>query len=111
MPLRQLAKSQWQAYFDRVSVALAAKRAEVEVAGLGLGDQTEADQLPLIGLTYEPARDLLTVALEGIQHLIHHPREIHIDHELDWLQRVEVTDREGNLHIVTLDEPLALPAP
>ena len=37
MPLIRLEKPQWQPFFDRVSDALAVKRAEIEIVGPGLG--------------------------------------------------------------------------
>jgi hypothetical protein len=88
MPLRQLARAQWQAYLDRVSAALGAELVQVEVTGLGLGDRVEADWIPLIGLSYEPKSDVLTVAAEGMQHLIYHPTQLHVDHDMDWLHGI-----------------------
>ena len=111
MPLTQLAKSQWQAYFDRISESLRGKRVEIEVTGLGLGDQIEADWIPLIGLSYDPKNDLLAVVAEGLDHLIRHPTQIHVDRDMDWLHSLEVIDAEGNHHIIMLKDPLALPAP
>ena len=111
MPLTQLAKAQWQAYFDRTSKALGAKQVQIEVTGLGLGDQIEADWIPLLGLSYDPKNDVFAVIAEGVDHLIHHPKQIHIDHELDWLLSLEVIDAEDNRHIILLKDPLSLPAP
>lgn len=111
MPLRQLGKAQWQSYFDRVSHTLIGKRVEIEVAGLDLGDRIGAEWLPLIGISYDPRSDVLSVALEGIEHLIRHPKQIHVDHEEDWLHSLEAVDAEGNHHIVLLKDSLRLPAP
>jgi hypothetical protein len=68
MALTQLAKPEWQDYFDGVSKVLGAKLVEIEVTGLGLGDQVEVDWLPLIGLSYDPRGDVLAVIVEGIEH-------------------------------------------
>jgi hypothetical protein len=111
MPLRQLARPRWQEYFERVSRSLGAKRVEIEVTGLGLGDQIAADWIALTGLSYDPKEDALTVFAEGLQHRIHHPRRIDIDHEFDWLHGIDAVDAEGNHHIVQLKDPLSLPAP
>ena len=110
MPLTQLAKPQWQAYFDRVSKTLGAKRVEIEVTGLGLGHQVAAEWIPLLGLSYDPKDDVLVVAGQGLKHLIPHPRQIHVDRDLDWLHSIEAIDAEGNHHIVLLKDPLSLPA-
>lgn len=61
MPLRQLAKAQWQTYLERVSAALGARRVEIEATGLGLGGAVQAEWIPLLGLSYEPESDLLSV--------------------------------------------------
>ncbi len=111
MPLTQLAKTQWQAYFDRISKALGAKQVQIEVTGLGLGDQIEADWIPLVGLSYDPKNDVFAVIAEGVDHLIRHPKQIHIDQEVDWLLSIEAIDAEDNHHIVLLKNPLSLPAP
>jgi hypothetical protein len=110
MPLTQLSRSQWQPYFDRVSKVLGATQAQIEVTGLGLGDQVEADWIPLFGLSYDPKSDVLAVIAEGVDHLIRHPKQIHIDHEMDWLHSVEAVDADDNRHIILLNNPLALPA-
>lgn len=102
MPLRALAKQHWQQYFDHASKALGAQRVKVEVAGLGLGDQIAANQVGLLGLSYEPHDDTLTVFMEGLEHRIRHPRDIHVDHDLDVLHSIEAVDAEGNHHIVQL---------
>jgi hypothetical protein len=111
MTLTQLAKTQWQAYFDSISKALGAKQVQIEATGLGLGDQIEADWIPLVGLSYDPKNDVFAVIAEGVDHLIRHPKQIHIDHELEWLLNIEAIDAEDNRHVVLLKNPLSLPAP
>ena len=111
MTLRQLGNAQWQTYFDRVAAALGAKQVEIEVAGLGLGDQVEADWIPLIGLSYDPAGDSVAVIGEGVEHFIRHPKHIHVEHDTESLRSVEVIDAEDVHHFVLLRDPLSLPAP
>ncbi len=111
MPLRQLAKAQWRTYFERVSGALDASRVEIEVTGLGLGGEARAEWIPLLGLSYEPESDLLSVIAEGARHLIRHPKQVYVEHEEDWLLGIEVLDAEGVRHFMLLRDPLMLPAP
>ncbi len=49
MATRKLDKEQWKTFFDRVSKMLEVKQAEIEVASLSLGDQVQAEWLPLHG--------------------------------------------------------------
>jgi hypothetical protein len=108
---KQLEKSQWRAYFDRISKTLVGKRAEIEVASLKLGDQIEAEWLPLLGISYDPKNDIIEIALEGVDHLIHKPREIYVEQEGLELSSLEVIDAEGARQIVVLRDPMMLPAP
>lgn len=108
---KKLDKPLWRPYFDSVSKALMGKRAEIEVASLKLGDQVEAEWLPLLGIAYDPRDDLIEVELEGLDHLIRKPLEVWIEGEGPDLSAIEVVDAEGIRRIVTLRDPLMLPAP
>ena len=110
MALTQLAKSEWQDYFDSVSKVLGAKLVEIEVTGLELGDQVEVDWLPLIGLSYDPREDVLAVIVEGIEHNIRHPKQIHVEQDIESLYSIEVVDTAEEHHILLLKDPLKLPS-
>jgi hypothetical protein len=111
MTIRKLEKSKWHAFFDGLSKMLEGKRAEIEVASLALGDQIEAEWLPLLGLAYDPKDDLFEVTLDGVDHMIRKPREIHLDDDVGGLMSIEIVDAEGTRQIVKLRDPLMLPAP
>lgn len=111
MTLREIERPNWQTYFDRVSAALGTVTVEIEAAGLSLGDQVEAEWLPLVGLSYEPANDVFAVMTEDLQHVVRHPKRIHVEHDTEGLRSVEVIDNEGVHHYVRLREALRLPAP
>jgi hypothetical protein len=111
MTTRKLDKPQWRPFFDGVSKLLEGKRAEIEVASLLLGDQIEAEWLPLMGIAYDPKDDLVEVALEGLDHLIHHPREIYVDDDVGGLLAIEIVTTDDVREIVKLRDPLLLPAP
>jgi hypothetical protein len=103
-------KSKWAAYCERVSEALQGP-AEIEVVSLDLGNQVEADWLPLIGISYDPKDDIIDIALQGVGHIIRHPRELRADGEFAELSALEITDKDGVQHLVRLKDILALPAP
>jgi hypothetical protein len=69
MATRKLDKKEWRSFFDHLSTTLEGKQAEIEVLSLQLGDQVEADWLPLLGIAYDPNDDIVEVALEGLDHL------------------------------------------
>jgi Family of unknown function (DUF5335) len=66
MTVRKLEKTEWRRFFDWVSKGLVGKRAEIEIASLALGDQIEAEWLPLLGIAYDPKNDVLEIALDGL---------------------------------------------
>ena len=91
---RVLAKAEWQGYCDRLSKVLLGKYAQLEVTGLTVGDQIAARWLPLLGITYDPKGDLLEIALEGLDHLIHRPRAISVDDGPEGLISMEIVDSD-----------------
>jgi Family of unknown function (DUF5335) len=109
MPTRKLDKREWHPFLDGISKLLEAKEAEVEVASLALGDQIEAEWLPLYGLAYDPKDDVVEVALEGLDHMIPHPREIYVQDGTAGLTSLEVIDATGAKQIVKLRDQLMLP--
>jgi len=111
MTARKLDKSQWRTFFDRLSKTLEGKQAEIEVASLSLGDQVEAEWLPLHGITYDPNDDLVEVALERLDHMIRKPREIYLEDWIRGLTTIEIFDADGTKQVVKLREPLMLASP
>ena len=111
--MQQLDKSQWKDLCDRLSKILAGKRAEIEVASLALGDQIEAEWLPLLGITYDPKDDIVDIALGGppemIDHIIPRPQELHVQVGPEGIESLLVVDDEGGQQIVRLRDPLLLP--
>jgi len=90
---------------------LEGKQAEIEVASLRLGDQIEAEWLPLIGITYDPNDDIVEVALEGLDHLITRPREVYVEDGSNGVSALEVVDADDVKQIIRLRDPLMLPGP
>jgi hypothetical protein len=111
MTVRKLEKAEWHSYFDRMSNALLGKRAEIEVVSLDLGDQIEAEWVPMLGTVYDPKDNMLEIALDGLDHRISEPQEIYVDEGAGGLIRFEAVDGARVRHIVQLREPLMLPPP
>ena len=109
--LTTIHKSEWKAFFDRLSGTLTGKWAEVEVASLDLGDQIVAEWVPMYGITYDSKDDLLDVAFDRFNHLIRHPQDIVVEEDTTGVLSVAVVDREGEKQVVRLKQPLALSQP
>lgn len=104
-------KAQWEAFCNRLSRQLEGAQAEIEVAALGLGDQIEAEWVPLRGLSYDPKDDVFEVAVESLDHLIRRPRTLAVQRQGAKVESLAVETQSGDRHIVRLRDPLALPAP
>jgi hypothetical protein len=111
MAVRKIDKPEWRVFFDWLSQGLLGARVEIEVASLELGDQIEAEWLPLLGITYDHKDNLLEIALEGVDHLIHDPRDVWADLNVGEMMSVEVIDDRGVSQIIKLRQPLMLPSP
>lgn len=111
MAITKLEKTAWRPYFEHVTNILDGKRAEVEVASLKIGDQIEAEWLPLLGIGYDPANDLIDIKLEGLDHVIRNPKEVFIDQDAVLLKSMEVIDADNMQRIIKLRDPLMLPPP
>ena len=111
MEIRKLERNEWRPYFEALSKLLGAKVAEVDVASLNFGAQTETTWVPLLGISYDPHDDVVDVALDGVDHLIERPRSIFVDNGGAEFLSLEIDDAQGVKHIVKLKEPLELPSP
>ena len=111
MTARKLDKRQWSTFLNGVTRMLEGKRAEVEVASLRLGDQVQAEWLPLLGIAYDSKDDIVEVALEGLDHLIPSPREIYVDDDPLGLLTFEIVSADDVREIIRFRDPPALPAP
>ena len=110
MSSRMLARGEWRGYCDHISKELVGKSAELELISLDLGDRIETRWLPLLGIVYDPKSDVFEVALEGVDHLIAHPREVYVEETARGLVALEITADDDTRQIVRLREPLALTA-
>lgn len=111
MSVRKLNRAEWPGLCTLLSVELPAKHAEIEVASSASGVQIETRWLPVVGLAYDIRHDIVEVLLEGLDHLIFHPREIYINYNVGGVDSLGILDRDSNWQIVLLRDPLMLPAP
>ena len=101
---KQLARSEWQDYFDRFTAEhvedSTPEAATVEVVSPRLGDQIEFSDIRLLGLNYDPKTQAFQVLLENVDHLVFHPTEIWVlEGESDSLI-IEVVGADGGKEII-----------
>lgn len=107
----KLEKLRWKQFFDQVSRPLAGSSVEIEVARLDVGVQIAAKWIPLLGLAYDDADDMIAVMAEGLNHLIRQPSTVFIESDGVNLISMEVLDATGATQIIRFREPLLLPSP
>jgi hypothetical protein len=111
MALLKLKRRMWHAFCDGVTIQLAGKRAEIEIASLDLGAQVIARWLPLLGVVYDRKNDSLQIVIDGLDHMVLKPRELYAEYGPRGLESLGVLDSEGAWQILLLRDPLSLPAP
>jgi hypothetical protein len=87
------------------------KLAEVEIASQSVGAQIEARWVPMVGVAYDPGDDTIDIMLEGIEHIVQHPRELYFDYGPEGILSLGILDETNAWQIVRLREPLMLPPP
>jgi hypothetical protein len=102
-------KSEWQAATELLSRAIHGQPARLEVASLRLGDQVAAEWAPLLGVSYDPKDDVFEIQLEGLDHLVSHPRMFALREREGLADSLAVIDGEGTEHIVQFRQPIPLP--
>ena len=104
-----LDRDKWAEELAYLWKRLDGKQVEVEVEALKLGDQIEADHVPLKGLSYDPKDDVVQVWVGDIDHLIHKPRQIALVHDdANRLVAIDITDADGEQHLITPQEPVVI---
>ena len=112
MTIRRLERNQWVAFCTHASHGLLGKQVEIEIMSLQTGSQLGARQQPLLGMAYDTRNDIFELLVGGgLDHFIRSPREIYIDEEWLGIVRLQIEDADGVRQIVTLRDPLMLPAP
>jgi len=102
-------KENYHVYFDDLSKFFEDDLVQIEVAGLKIGDQIEADYVTLTGLTYEPKEDILYLYLgDGLENSIKNPLEIYVDEGEFGVDQIAVKCAQGHLHLVKFKHAVPL---
>ncbi len=108
MESRILERDEWKHELEDIWKKMDGKNVLIEVEGLHLGDQIEAEHVELKGLSYDPRDDVVQVWVGPLDHMIHHPRKIQLAIEHGYLVTIDITDAEGNQHFIRPLERVAL---
>lgn len=110
VPIRRLKKAEWRSYLDRIARALIGRRAAIEIRSPQFSNDIQAEWLPLQGISYDPKKDILEIAVSGLKHMIRKPLHLIVEEDSGQLATLEIIDQDGLSQIVRLREEAARPA-
>ncbi|HMD51782.1 MAG TPA: DUF5335 family protein [Solirubrobacteraceae bacterium] len=107
---REIPKSDWRSYFDAFSRDLDDLLATVEVDGVEVGAQIEAERPVLRGITYDDGDDIVVIGLdasgeagEDLERIIYSPQTIFLLTGDGGQMVFDVKDAEGTQTLVRLE--------
>jgi hypothetical protein len=115
----ELDANRWAEYFDSMAPNLEGLHVTIEIMSDELGDQTEAEQLPLQTIGYDHRDDVLEIAVGGrglrypvvLRHFISSPQQITIEESSGSTpSAILVTDASGVRTLIRLFEPTEITA-
>ncbi|WP_413289199.1 DUF5335 family protein [Bdellovibrio sp. HCB337] len=108
MITRTVQKSEWNKFFNLVSKSIEGQEVEIEVSGLEIGDQIEADWVPFDGISYDPKTDYIFVHTPLLDHTIVHPSTVLVAEEENTIVAINITDDE-TIQILQFRPSLEIP--
>ena len=111
MTVKKLENAHWGPYLNQFSKNLPVQAAEVRVESLILGSHVEAEWVHIFSVNYDHKDDIVVVSLEGLEHIIHHPKTIFIDESDGQVTSLEIIDQEDVHHLVQLRRLPGQPVP
>jgi hypothetical protein len=110
MEFLQLPHESWHGFFTDMTQAVRGRQIDVEIVGMDVGDEQEAEGVPLSGITYEPVEDALYVFVDGeVDHGISHPREIYVELGEAGVKQLVVFDAQDRREFVRIRAAMQLP--
>lgn len=109
---KQLPREKWQGYFDAFTKQYLRDElpedAEIQVISPEIGDQEQARNIRLQGVTYDRKDNVLQILLENYDHLIYRPQEIRVEEGDDgFIRQMEVKREDGTLEVIRF-EPVGI---
>ena len=104
---RMIEKSEWKYYFNLISRSLENQTIELEVAGLDMGDQIEAEWGQFDGISYDANADCIFVHTPLLDHSIRHPQQLMLVEDGDAIVSLNIQDGE-NSQMIHFHRPIIL---
>ena len=105
MAIRSVQPEQWYAFCMRTSSTLMGKRAAIEIGSLSQGYTVENVASPLLGISFRPVDDLISIHFDGLDHVVRRPRGLYVDEGPGGLASLVIVDAEGLRRIMVVKDP------
>jgi Family of unknown function (DUF5335) len=115
---QELGAERWSDYFDSIAPNIEGMHVTIEIMSEQLGDQVEAERLPLQTIIYDHHDNVLEIAVGGrglrypvlLRHFISSPQQIAIEEGIGSIpSAILVTDANDVRTLIRLVEPTTLP--
>ena len=103
MTMQRVEKAGWVGFCNMLTAELLRKRAEIEAP---LPD-SQPRWLPLVGVTYDPGREVMEIVLRGTDHMVFHPRELYVERGPRGVESFGIVEGGSACEIVLVREPIA----
>jgi len=107
----QIGSKDWQEKFNLVSKKLDNRNIGIEINGLDIGHQIEAQSVHLKGLSYDPRDNVIQVISDDFEHAIRSPKEVFFTsngENIESIESIEIIDDQDRKQIVTFEAALLL---
>lgn len=110
MATHLIEKKSLKSYLDHFSKDMPTELVEIEVTGLDLGHQIEAEWAPMSGISYDPQNDVVSVVFDSgkLEHQIRKPMEFWVEEGEGGVKTMSIKCAEGLQHLIRLKEPKRL---
>ena len=103
-----IVQQEWEGFFDELwkKIKNLDEKVEIEIVAPSVFEGEEGKCLKIIGLSYDPKDNVVSVACENIAHLIHNPQEISVYEEDGAIKQIRINDSSGAEHIIKFLVPI-----
>jgi len=104
----QIKTTEWQSQLDNVSRKLESRKLDIDIIGMDIGSQHEANAIVFKGMAYDPVSDVVEISSEDFEHRIYSPSAIYLTEEQEHIKSIEIIDGEDRRQIITFADQLLL---
>ena len=107
----KIEKRNLKEYLEHLSGRIPTELVEIELAGLDVGDQIEAEWVSMTGIGFDPDEDVVSIELENgkLEHVVREPVEFWVEEEGAHVRAINIVSGDGLQHLIRLKEPKKLP--